>query len=274
MATARFLERVVAQRPMPLKLVVASSMSIYGEGEYVCEEHGRVAPGPAAGGAAARAQLGAQLRDLRSRAAADRDERGQAADPDVDLRDHQARPRGDVPRHRRRLRDPRGRAALLQRLRAGPGAVESLHGRRGDLRLAPAQRPPADHLRGRRAVARLHPRLRHRARASCSRSSPTALPATPSTSAPARRPRSRRSRASSRPASASTSSPSSTSSTAPATSATASPTRARARAARASRRRCRSRTACASWSRWLKDQEAVDRVDDATSELAARGLTR
>ena len=46
MATARFLERVVAQRPMPTRLVVASSMSIYGEGEYVCEEHGRVAPGP------------------------------------------------------------------------------------------------------------------------------------------------------------------------------------------------------------------------------------
>jgi dTDP-L-rhamnose 4-epimerase len=46
MATARFLECVVAQRPMPTRLVVASSMSIYGEGEYVCEEHGRVAPGP------------------------------------------------------------------------------------------------------------------------------------------------------------------------------------------------------------------------------------
>ena len=46
MATARFLECVVAQRPMPTRLVVASSMSIYGEGEYVCAEHGRVAPGP------------------------------------------------------------------------------------------------------------------------------------------------------------------------------------------------------------------------------------
>jgi dTDP-L-rhamnose 4-epimerase len=46
MATARFLEYVVAQRPMPVRMVVASSMSIYGEGEYVCEEHGRVAPGP------------------------------------------------------------------------------------------------------------------------------------------------------------------------------------------------------------------------------------
>jgi dTDP-L-rhamnose 4-epimerase len=46
MATARFLERVVAKRPLPTRLVVASSMSIYGEGEYVCEQHGRVAPGP------------------------------------------------------------------------------------------------------------------------------------------------------------------------------------------------------------------------------------
>ena len=46
MATARFLERVVAQRPMPTRLVVASSMSIYGEGEYVCDEHGASRPGP------------------------------------------------------------------------------------------------------------------------------------------------------------------------------------------------------------------------------------
>ena len=46
MATARFLERVVAQRPMPVRMVVASSMSIYGEGEYVCPQHGRVAPPP------------------------------------------------------------------------------------------------------------------------------------------------------------------------------------------------------------------------------------
>ena len=30
----------------PSRLVVASSMSIYGEGEYECDEHGRVAPGP------------------------------------------------------------------------------------------------------------------------------------------------------------------------------------------------------------------------------------
>lgn len=46
MQTATFLERVVAQRPMPIRLVVASSMSIYGEGEYECAVHGRMAPPP------------------------------------------------------------------------------------------------------------------------------------------------------------------------------------------------------------------------------------
>ena len=46
MQTARFLERVVARTPLPTRLVVASSMSIYGEGEYECAEHGRMAPAP------------------------------------------------------------------------------------------------------------------------------------------------------------------------------------------------------------------------------------
>jgi dTDP-L-rhamnose 4-epimerase len=46
MQTATFLERLVAQRPLPTRLVVASSMSIYGEGEYECTEHGRLAPPP------------------------------------------------------------------------------------------------------------------------------------------------------------------------------------------------------------------------------------
>jgi dTDP-L-rhamnose 4-epimerase len=45
-ATAVFLERLVARKPRPSRLVVASSMSIYGEGEYECEVHGRVAPKP------------------------------------------------------------------------------------------------------------------------------------------------------------------------------------------------------------------------------------
>jgi len=44
LATAVFLERLVARSPLPKRLVVASSMSIYGEGEYECPEHGAVAP--------------------------------------------------------------------------------------------------------------------------------------------------------------------------------------------------------------------------------------
>ncbi len=46
LATAAFLERLVARNPMPARLVVASSMSIYGEGEYRCAEHGAMAPTP------------------------------------------------------------------------------------------------------------------------------------------------------------------------------------------------------------------------------------
>lgn len=46
MATATFLEQIVAQRKDLARLVVASSMSIYGEGEYVCAEHGRVVVPP------------------------------------------------------------------------------------------------------------------------------------------------------------------------------------------------------------------------------------
>ena len=46
MATATFLERMLAGPTRPTRLVVASSMSIYGEGEYECGEHGAVAPRP------------------------------------------------------------------------------------------------------------------------------------------------------------------------------------------------------------------------------------
>jgi dTDP-L-rhamnose 4-epimerase len=46
MATASFLERVIERKRRPSRLVVASSMSIYGEGLYTCDEHGEFAPGP------------------------------------------------------------------------------------------------------------------------------------------------------------------------------------------------------------------------------------
>ena len=44
LATATLLERLVAPADRPQRLVVASSMSIYGEGEYNCPQHGPVAP--------------------------------------------------------------------------------------------------------------------------------------------------------------------------------------------------------------------------------------
>ena len=46
LATAVFLERLVRSDSPPARLVVASSMSIYGEGEYECDEHSAVAPPP------------------------------------------------------------------------------------------------------------------------------------------------------------------------------------------------------------------------------------
>jgi dTDP-L-rhamnose 4-epimerase len=54
MATAVFLERLVESRPLPSRLVVASSMSIYGEGAYACEEHGNVVARPRPEGQLAR----------------------------------------------------------------------------------------------------------------------------------------------------------------------------------------------------------------------------
>ena len=46
MSTATFLERMVNGPSRPARLVVASSMSIYGEGEYECPQHGALAPRP------------------------------------------------------------------------------------------------------------------------------------------------------------------------------------------------------------------------------------
>jgi dTDP-L-rhamnose 4-epimerase len=58
LSTAQFLERVIERRPQ--RLVVASSMSIYGEGAYRCPLHGPLAPGPRP-----EAQLAARLWECR-----------------------------------------------------------------------------------------------------------------------------------------------------------------------------------------------------------------
>ena len=43
--TATLLEEVIARRDAIRRVVVASSMVVYGEGSYRCAEHGTVAPG-------------------------------------------------------------------------------------------------------------------------------------------------------------------------------------------------------------------------------------
>jgi dTDP-L-rhamnose 4-epimerase len=45
LGTANLLQAILDSRVQPEKIVVASSMSIYGEGEYSCSECGEVAPG-------------------------------------------------------------------------------------------------------------------------------------------------------------------------------------------------------------------------------------
>jgi len=46
LGTANLLQALLDRGDRLEKLIVASSMSIYGEGQYRCEEHGMVAPGP------------------------------------------------------------------------------------------------------------------------------------------------------------------------------------------------------------------------------------
>ena len=143
------------------RLVVASSMSIYGEGAYREPAAGDVEPASAA------EQLergdweprGAAASALEPRA----DARGQAAVARLGLRADQARPGAacacsigaayGVP--------DRG-AALLQRLRPAPGALEPLHRRARDLRARLLNGQRAAGLRGRRPAARLRPRRRRR----------------------------------------------------------------------------------------------------------------
>src|ERR1035438_8476773 len=48
--TANLLQALLDRGDRLEKLIVASSMSIYGEGQYRCGEHGMVAPGPRATG--------------------------------------------------------------------------------------------------------------------------------------------------------------------------------------------------------------------------------
>ena len=150
------------------KLVVASSMSIYGEGAYE----------PAPAQERTREQL--ERGDWEPRGP-----NGEQLEPvptpetkEPSLASIYALTKYDQERmcllYGSGLRRAGGRAALLQRLRPAPGALEPLHRRARDLRLAPAERPRAGRLRGRRPAARLRQRRRRRPRLHGSRSSATA----------------------------------------------------------------------------------------------------
>ena len=125
------------------KLIVASSMSIYGEGQYRCEEHGMVAPPPRPAAQLRAKQLAGGVSAMRAAAGAGGDRRGQAAAVQLNLCARQKRPGRDVPAVRPHLWRAGGGAALLQYLRHPAGALESLHGSGCDLCLAVIE--PAAH---------------------------------------------------------------------------------------------------------------------------------
>ena len=87
------------------RIVVASSMSIYGEGAYVDAAGRPVAPDLALAPTARKPALGARRRTAGALAPVPTTE-DEAAAAGVDLCRQQARPRGDVPRGRPRARHP------------------------------------------------------------------------------------------------------------------------------------------------------------------------
>ena len=163
---AVLLEEVVEAPRAIGKLLVASSMSIYGEGQYRNPSTGE-------SGLAPRLRPEAQLARREWDVLADD---GTPLEPEptaetkplrptLDLRRREARPRGDDARRRRRVRHSRRRAPLLQRLRRAAGARRIPYTGVAAIfasRLLNGQR--AARVRGRAPDARLHRRARHRAR--------------------------------------------------------------------------------------------------------------
>ena len=153
----------------------------------MCDEHGRVVVGRARR-AACRTALGMHVSDVWPRRAA--------------VPTSEAKPLIRLPSTRSASATTRScasssappTASRLSRCvsstsTARPVALEPVYRRRGDLRVAPSQRQRTRDLRGRASVARLHPRLGHRRKESCSRSMLPAPTARGSTSGPDGRPR-------------------------------------------------------------------------------------
>ena len=128
------LEEAVERREQIRKLLVASSMSIYGEGQYRNPQTGESGLAP---GLRPESQLAAREWDVLA-------DDGTPLEPEptaetkllrptsiyaIGKRDHEEM----VLRRRSRVRDSRGRAPVLQRLRRAPGALQSLYRSRCDL---------------------------------------------------------------------------------------------------------------------------------------------
>ena len=212
-------------------------------------------------------------RRARAPARSGADPRVEAPCPRLGLRARQIRPGAPHADAFAGLRHGRRGAAAVERLRPRPGALEPLHRRARDLRVAAAQRQAADDLRGRPSAPRLRPcrgrRPRFRARARAPEGGGRGLQ-----HRQRRRPLGARGggvareRHGPRP----TSGPRSPARRAPATSATASPTSPKPARSSASRPKRDFAQGLAELAEWVARQEAEDRVHEARKELELRGL--
>ena len=151
LGTAVLLRALARGRGSAGRLVLASSMVVYGEGAYRCAEHGRGARrcralrgDLAAGRFEPRCpRCGGELTPSRST-------RAPARSPQR-VRGHQGPPGAPVLRLRPRDRRRGDRAALPQRVRAADAARHAVRRRRGDLRQRAGRRPCAAGVRGRPA---------------------------------------------------------------------------------------------------------------------------
>ena len=131
-ATAVLL-RALAGSGFAGRLVLASSMVVYGEGSYRCPRHGQVRPGPRRREALDAGGFEPPCPVCGERARSGDRRRGRAARPPQRLCRDQARPGAPVRGVLARDGDPRHRTALPQRLRAADAARHAVRRRREHL---------------------------------------------------------------------------------------------------------------------------------------------
>ena len=123
----------LAARGFAGRLVLASSMVVYGEGGYRCRTHGAVTPGPRARAELCRGPVRASLSGVRRSARSACGPRDGDARSPQPLRRHQGPPGAPVLVLRARVRGDGHRAALPQRVRAADAERHAL--RRGGVDL-------------------------------------------------------------------------------------------------------------------------------------------